>query len=338
MGAVIYIVISSLAIAAFIVVFLYQQIFLVPMPFYQRVLFFIILTGIITTSAYIRLQFIEENTMEARVLRPIASPVQRSIEVIESVQNSNSKEIEKIILSYTQKEKGQYSVVIKNLKTGEYYNLNEKEVYTSASLYKLWTMATVFQKIEDGKLTLDKPISADITMLNKVFDLGEDAELSEGTIKSTVEEAVEQMITISHNYSALLLTYIIKNSSVKQFLVDNQFSNSKTGTPPTTTAADIAKFYEKLYKGELVTPQLSTQMLEILKRQKLNDRIPKYLPEGTVVAHKTGELGEAKHNAGIVFSKKGDYIIVMMSKTPAPLNAAEVEAKISKAIWDYFNK
>ncbi len=306
------------------------------MALWERVIFFFLLTGIIITSAYIRLQFVESDTLEARVLKPIASPIEKSIEAVQEVRESN--ELEKAILPLIQNEKGTYSVVVRNLKTNEFYNKDETKKYASASLYKLWTMATVFQQIKDGKLTMDKVVSADIAALNTAFQLGDDAELKEGTITRTIQEALEQMITISHNYSAILLTYTIKNSSVRQFLISYHFTDSKTGSPPTTTAQDIADYYETLYKGELISKEASDEMLAILKRQKLNDRIPKYLPKGTISAHKTGELGGVKHDAGIVFSDKGDYIIVLMSETAAPLKAAEVEANISKSVFEYFNK
>lgn len=332
----IFVVIIGFGLAAFIIVFLYQQIFTTPMPFYQKVLFLIILTGIIVTSAYIRLQYVESDTFEAQVLKPIASPIQKSADVIQTVRRS--KELERIILPMVEAQQGKYSVVIKNLKTGEEYYLSENEKYAAASLYKLWTIATVFQQIKDGTLTMNKTISADIATLNKAFALGEDAEASEGAITRTVEEAVEQMITISHNYSAILLTYTVKNANVRQFLLNHQLTDSKTGSPPITTASDIAEYYESLYKGALISKEASDEMLEILKRQKLNDRIPKYLPKGTVVAHKTGELNGVKHDAGIVYSPKGDYIIVLMSDTASEVKAAEVEAKISKEVWDYFNR
>lgn len=329
-------VIIGFGIAAFIITFLYQLIFTTPMHPIERLLFLFILTGIIITSAYIRLQFVESDSLEAKVLRPVASPITKSVEIINTARQSDG--LENAILPIIENKQGTYSAVIKNLKTGEFYNLNENRKYSSASLYKLWTMGTVYQQIEDGKLTKDKTVSAGIETLNNAFGLGEDAEQTEGTITRTIEEAVEQMITISHNYSAILLTYTLKNATVRKFLADNQLTNSKTGSPPTTNASDIAKYYEKLYKGDLVSKEASAEMIEILKRQKLNDRIPKYLPKETFIAHKTGELGPVKHDAGIVFSDKGDYLIVLMSETSAPLKAAEVEAQISKAVWEYFNK
>lgn len=287
-------------------------------------------------SAFLKVQNAEEGTLESTILTPLAAPIEKSIETYKNI--TRSRELEQIVKDTLAQENGTYAVVIKNLKTGENYAMNETRKFDSASLYKLWTMGTVYQQIEDGKLTRDKELSMSIEELNRIFNLGEDAEQTEGAISRTVQEAVEQMITISHNYSALLLTYTVKNASVKKFLLDNHLTASNTGSPPRTTAKDTADYYEKLYKGQLVSEAASKEMLEILKRQQLNDRIPKYLPEATVVAHKTGELGAVKHDAGIVFSSRGDYIIVVFSETSSQAHAAEVEAKLSQKVWEYFDK
>lgn len=326
--------ILAFGVGTFLIVFIYQLIFISGIKLWKKVLLFTLITILIITAAFIRLQFVSDGSLEAKVLRPIASPIQKSADLVKATP---SKNIEKIILPLIEDENGNYSVVIKNLKTGEYYNLNENKKYTAASLYKLWTMGATFQLVQDGKLSMNKVMSAEIPTLNAAFSLGDDAEATQGAITMTVNEAIEQMITISHNYSAILLTYNIKNATVQDFLKDNGFTNSQTKTLPSTTPKDIASYFEKLYKGELVSKEASNEMLEILKRQELNDRIPKYLPEATVVAHKTGELYGVKHDAGIVYSPKGDYIIVLMSDTPSQAHAAEIEAKISKAIWEYFN-
>lgn len=43
-------------------------------------------------------------------------------------------------------------------------------------------------------------------------------------------------------------------------------------------------------------------------KQKINDRIPKFLPKEVVVAHKTGDMDYFEHDVGIVYTPKGDYI------------------------------
>ena len=56
------------------------------------------------------------------------------------------------------------------------------------------------------------------------------------------------------------------------------------------------------------------------------------------MGHKTGELDGYKHDAGIVYAPKGDYVIVVMSNTKDPQTAVDVIAKISKAVYDHFEK
>ncbi len=242
---------------------------------------------------------------------------------------------------------GTYGVAILNLISGESYYLNEHRSFEAGSLYKLWIMATVYKQIQEGTLTEDLALSGDIATLNRKFNIeGGEAELSEGIINFTVSSALTQMITISHNYAALTLTEKIKLSSVATFLKENGLNESSVGTEgdsPRSTSLDIALFYEKLYKGELVNEENTKKMIDLLKNQQLNDGLPKYLPagrqglpNGTQVAHKTGDIGWFKHDGGIVYSEKGDYIIVVMSESEYPAGAQERIALLSKAVYDYF--
>ncbi len=236
--------------------------------------------------------------------------------------------------------KGSYSVVIINTKRHQSYALNEHVVYDSASLYKLWIMVVAFEEIQSGQLEEESDLTGDVEELNKKFQISADAaELTEGEVDFTVGSAITQMITISHNYAALLLTEKIGLTNVKKFLSDKGFHESTVGVdnePPTTTAADIALFFEKLSKGELASPTNTQRMLALLKEQKLNNKLPRYLPEDAVIGHKTGELGMYSHDAGFVSLPKSDYIIVIMSKSDNPSDAQEHIARVSKAVYDYF--
>lgn len=235
--------------------------------------------------------------------------------------------------------KENYGVVIKNLKTGEYYTSGEKSTYEAASLYKLWVMATAYEQIKNGSLREDEVLSQDVEVLNEKFGISsESAELTQGTITLSVADSLYKMITISDNYAALLLTEKVRLSSVASFLEKNGFSESHVDVEgaPITTAYDIALFFEKLYRGEIIDSQYSAKMLSLLKEQKLNNKIPKYLPQGTIIAHKTGELGEYTHDAGIVYVDKGDYIIVVLSKTKDPSLAEEKISDISASSYNYF--
>lgn len=237
---------------------------------------------------------------------------------------------------------GTYGIVVKNLKTNENYLLNEHKVFNAGSLYKLWIMAEAFDQIQKGELNDLDVLSSDIADLNDKFNISsESAELTDGEIILSVKDALNQMITISHNYAGLLLTEKIKLSKVASFLEENGFDESKVGIngeSPTTTVYDIAKFFEKLYKGELANLEDTQKMIGLLKSQNLNNKLPKYLPGIVSIAHKTGEIDYFSHDGGIVFSPKGDYIIAILSESDYPPGAEERIGRISKVVYDYFHK
>lgn len=253
-----------------------------------------------------------------------------------------SKSLEEVVQKSLTDSKETYGIVIKNLNSNETYYALENKIFEAGSLYKLWVMAETIRQIQKGELDENEVLSEKITTLNSDFNIDPDlAELKTGTITLTVNQALNQMITISHNYAALLLTKRIKLSSVKKFLEDSNLNNSIVGTDgssPTTTPFDIALFFEKLYKGELADTQSTQKMLDLLKKQTLNNKLVRFLPKDISVAHKTGEIGWFSHDGGIVFTKKGDYIIVVLSESESPKGAEDRIAQLSKVVYEYFNK
>jgi beta-lactamase class A len=238
-------------------------------------------------------------------------------------------------------ETGIYAVVIKNLTTGESFYYNENRPFSTASLYKLWVMAETYRQIEAGILREDELITKSIVDLNAEFYLDSNtAERNDGIISLSVSDAVKEMIVISDNYAGLLLTDKIRLQNLRTFLQKNNFLNSYVSSDhslPTTTAFDMANFLVKLYLGDLADKENSEKMLNLLKTQRLNDKIPKYLPNGIPIAHKTGELDEFNHDVGIIFSPSSTYVVALLSETKDPKNTKEILSLLSKSVYEYFN-
>ena len=260
--------------------------------------------------------------------------------VAPAVSAQKSQSLEAAVNSALEGTKGDYAFYIKHLKTGESYFRNENKQYQPGSLYKLWVMAAVYEQIEKGNLTEDKTLSKSIAYLNSRFGISaEYAEQTRGGITLTVAQALNQMITISHNYAAMLLNDEIKLSTVAQFLQEQNYTQSQVGTggeDPLTTPNDIGMFFEKLYTDQLGTHENNQKMIELLKKQEKNNKLPLYLADTVVMAHKTGELGMFSHDAGIVYTPKGDYIIVAFSETESPKGAEDRIGLVSKAVYEYF--
>lgn len=115
-----------------------------------------------------------------------------------------------------------------------------------------------------------------------------------------------------------------------------------------TTPKDLSKFYSTIYDGKWCNSDISAQILELMKKCQTNSRIPKYLPAGTFVAHKTGTFDRLVNDSGIVYTKSGDYIISLLyngnmanEKEYYELNhhgfyGDEVLAHLSRKIYDIY--
>lgn len=247
--------------------------------------------------------------------------------------------LESVVEEVLKESEGRYGIYIKNLKTGDVYAKNGHEIFEPASLYKVWVLAAVLTQIKEGKISENDSITADVVALNKKFESGEeDADLQTGVVNFTIKSAIEQMITISHNYAAYALIEKVGRKEIRKFLEKYELRESSLDTEFESTASDLGKLFEGIYRGEIIDTEYSQKMLDLLLRQQNNDRIPKYLPEGTLIAHKTGELPNIRNDGGIVYSPNGDFVIIILSETGDVTFASDTIAKISEASYKYFNR
>lgn len=263
-------------------------------------------------------------------------------QIREATPTSPSKTIsklEQIVSTAIAGSPGEYGIVIIDLESDEYFVKNENKQFQSASLYKLWIMGTIMDQLRNKKIKENTMLSADIDKLYEKFNLASPS--AQETIKISVDDAVEKMITVSDNTTALLLSSKASLSNVRRFLTEYGLSGSKLGTKdtePMTNAYDTALFFRKLYQGEIIDREYSDKMIDILKRQRLNSKIPKYLPDDVLPAHKTGELDGYSHDAGIVYTDNGNYILVVLTKSKVTEReeAEEVISLISRDVYTYF--
>jgi beta-lactamase class A len=84
-----------------------------------------------------------------------------------------------------------------------------------------------------------------------------------------------------------------------------------------TNARDLAILYAHLAMGTAVSPESDADMISILKDQRFREMIPAGLPEGTVVAHKTGSITGIRHDSGVVYLPDGRrYVLVILTSNP----------------------
>ncbi|WP_103104557.1 serine hydrolase [Brevibacillus reuszeri] len=103
------------------------------------------------------------------------------------------------------------------------------------------------------------------------------------------------------------------------------------------TPADLNRLLIMIAQKEILTPASCDLMLDILRRQQYNSRLPFLLPEGTKVAHKTGTVNAVVNDAGIIYlpNGKGMIAITVLSRGITEKSAAELTiARVARAIYD----
>lgn len=165
----------------------------------------------------------------------------------------------------------------------------------------------------------------------------------------TYEQLIDYMVAHSDNTATNVLIerlgfdYInnvfrelgLEKTVLRRKMID--FSARNQGTENYTNAAEISELLGKIYYGLCLNPEISEKCLEVLKRQKINDRLPRYLPRDVTVAHKTGLEREVCHDAGIVFTSSGDYIITVLVRTwVGPKTAKNFIARLSSYFYQVF--
>jgi beta-lactamase class A len=119
-------------------------------------------------------------------------------------------------------------------------------------------------------------------------------------------------------------------------------ANDRFNRDPRDTAQPeaMAALLEKIYGRKLLKPDTADLLLDIMSRCQTGEaRIKGILPPKTAVAHKTGSLGGAIDDVGIVTlpDDAGHIVLALFIKQGSKEETSErTIAQISRAIYDYF--
>jgi beta-lactamase class A len=212
------------------------------------------------------------------------------------------------------------------------YGHDADEPIITASLYKLGLLAEAERRVEAGELRYGDIITIDAE------DITEDGSFEVAGTELTLDEALEVMITISDNGAALALWHMLGADNVNATLraagINDFHVFEDWGVDDNVaTPAAIGTLLTLLAKRELISASASDRMVARLSRQQINDRLPAALPEGVVVAHKTGNLPGLTHDAGIIFTPSGPRVVVAMTWDAFDSDAYAFIANVASTVY-----
>lgn len=240
------------------------------------------------------------------------------------------KYIEENIKKIISKSSGRVGVKIL-FSDGNELSINEKEVFPSASLIKLFILLAI-EKTEYNKFI-------EITENIKVGSCGV-LKILKSPLKLSIRDLIGLMICFSDNTATnILIDYLgmeeinkkIKKAGFEKTILARKMMDNdakKEGKENYTTPEEVQKVISILCKDE--------EIKYFLLNQGYNNKISLYFARENNIkfAHKTGELTCVEHDAGRIFYK--DYwvdVVVMTKNLKNNGEGVEINNQIGKILF-----
>lgn len=180
--------------------------------------------------------------------------------------------------------------------------------FTSASTYKIFVAYAMINDVETGRRTWSSAING-----------------------TTWDTCLSRMIINSDNACPEAYLASIGYSKFNE-IVQSLGVSDKTAFQPydmRTTAGDLALVLQKLYQGELMSEENKSKLLDLMSRQIYRQGIPTGIGAAGVVYDKVGFMDDLLHDAAIVHSDAGDYVLVIMTNGESWEYIAQVAAYVN---------
>ena len=202
-------------------------------------------------------------------------------------------------------------------KSTETFIYNSQQM-RSASMIKVFIMATIMEKVKLGEISLDEPLT--INYENQVGGAGILAGYGTGT-QLPLRKVMELMITHSDNNATNMLIDRVGMGTINEYIQRNGYTDTYLGRKMMmfmggenySSVRDLGNFFLRLYHYDCVGEEYDKIMLDFLAGQTDTDCFPAALP-GVQVAHKTGALSGLYDDGGIIYSPQGHAILVIMTE------------------------
>lgn len=250
------------------------------------------------------------------------------------------------LIRYTELFGVKSAFVIMDFKTGETVTFNENLVVPSASLIKVPVMIEAFRQMKAWLLDPDLRFSVkpDEVVAYSVL------EFLDSNNTYTLMDLIKLMIIYSDNTAANFLINLlgmenvnacIRELSLAETRLQRRMMDSesrKAGKENLTTAAEMADIMIRLERGEILDPDSSKRMLDVMKGQSDECMMRVDLPDDIPIARKTGELENLDHEIAIVYGEKYHYLYVFFVWDAQSNNESrQVIQRTSKIVFDYFD-
>ncbi|MBL1215484.1 MAG: serine hydrolase [Ignavibacteriae bacterium] len=252
--------------------------------------------------------------------------------------------------------KGDVGIFVKDLKSGETFEINADTLFPTASMIKVPIMIKIFDRIEKGELSKDSTLLYFKDTINYQWK-GDDAisRFREGEDIS-ISKLLTHMITFSDNHASLWLQKLagtgtainewLEIAGLKHTRVNSRTKGREAGYKKygwgQTTPKEMAELLIRIRNGEAVSENASEDMYRHLTRIHWDEEALSQIPPTVQAASKQGAVSRSKSEVVLVNAPHGDYVFCVITKNQEDTrweddNEGYVLIRdVSKILWDYF--
>jgi beta-lactamase class A len=224
---------------------------------------------------------------------------------------------------------GIVAISIADLSGGHALAINGNVNLPAASTIKVPVMVEVFRQIAQGRLTQTTRVA--LTDGDRDCGYGSLCDAPWGT-RYSVAALLQLMITRSDNTAANMLIRTVGRQNVNATMAGLGLVQTRLGDSIRsdgdiralrTSTNEMMNLLVMIARHEVVTDQACAAMVSILVGQRHNGLLPKYLPKGLAIAHKTGTLHDTLNDVGIVYLNGAPYVFCAFTTHLADLDDGE---------------
>ena len=252
-------------------------------------------------------------------------------------------------------------VSIRSIESKDSLNINGEMHFPMQSVFKFHIALAVLDQVDKRNISLDQEIFISKSeLLPNTWSPIRD-KYPNGNIKLTLAEIIKYTVVISDNNGCDILLRLIggaekvekyihklgvKDISIKyneEEMHKDWYAQFSNWTTPKAATELLVAFYTKNILSKSSFDFLLKTMIETSTGK---NRIKGQLPEGTIVAHKTGSSGTndegitaAANDIGIITLPGGKHFAISVFVTNSKENDETNEkiiSDIAKVTWDYF--
>ena len=245
---------------------------------------------------------------------------------------------------------------VKDLTSNEVIQINGNEIFPAASTIKVAILLEFFRRVEEASLNPLEPTV--YQTIHKTAGSGILKMLSEGKVTMPLIDYATLMMTVSDNAATNLLIDILTLKKINNNLESAglkvtrltrkmmDIDAARSGLELLTTPIEMLKLIETIYNHEILSTSVCEQTLQVMQYPKeglVQGVIRSSVPDKVAVANKSGWLGGATCDIGLVYQPNRPYIVTVFAKH-IPVNDKHMHktiielTKATGLIHEYFEE